>query len=178
MMPSPSHSPRAIILAGPNGAGKTTFGREFLDAEGRCPTFINADLIAAGLSPFRPDSMAGKAMRLMMEQVEESVAARQAFAVESTLSGRAYMRHIPQWQSLGYHVRIIFLRLPLVELAIERVAQRVTQGGHHIPEDVIRRRFDRGRHLFGTIYAPMVDSWQVYDASVWPPALLQSEGAT
>jgi|GEM_PF-4377395 len=91
-------------------------------------------------------------MRLMMEQVEESVAARQDFAVESTLSGRASMRHIPQWQSLGYHVRIISLWLPLVELAFERVAQRVaqrvTQGGHHIPEDVIRRRFDRGRHLF------------------------------
>lgn len=175
-MPFDSEHPRAIILAGPNGAGKTTFGREFLVTEGRCPTFINADLIAAGLSPFRPETMAAKAMRLMMEQMAECVAARLDFAVESTLAGRAYIRHIREWRGLGYHVRIVFLELPAVALAIERVAQRVAQGGHHIPEDVIRRRFERGSRLFEATYAPMADCWRRYDASIWPPELLDSGG--
>ncbi len=174
---SDTRHPRAIILAGPNGAGKTTFGREFLVGEGCCPTFINAGLIAAGLSPFRPETMAAKAMRLMMEQVEECVARRQDLAVESTLAGRAYIRHIREWRELGYHVRIVFLQLPAVDLAIARVSQRVAQGGHNIPEDVIRRRFERGVRLFRSVYAPMTDSWQLYDASEWPPALIEEGGS-
>lgn len=167
--------PRALILAGPNGAGKTTFARDFLVGEGHCPTFINADLIAVGLSPFRPDTMAVKAMRLMMAEVESCVAGRSDFAVESTLAGRSYLNHIRSWQAQGYHVEITFLSLPAVEIAIRRVAQRVVQGGHHIPEAIIRRRFERGLENFTHLYAPLADSWQHYDASVWPP-ILRDEG--
>ncbi len=165
---------RAIIIAGPNGAGKTTFAREFLPAEGNCPTFINADLIAQGLSPFGPEAMAVEASRLMLERVRQMVAMRQDFAVETTLAGRAYLHMIREWRELGYQVELMFLQLPSADLAVERVRQRVAQGGHNIPEPVIRRRFDRGRENFHKLYRHAVDAWQVFDASRWPPVLLDN----
>ena len=165
-------APRAIIIAGPNGAGKTTFAREFLPAEGRCPTFINADLIAEGLSPFRPASMAVNASRLMLEHVRQVVAKRQDFAVETTLAGRAYLRMIREWKAIGYQVELMFLQLPSADLAVERVCQRVAQGGHNIPEPDIRRRFDRGITNFYQLYRAAVDAWQVFDANQWPPVLI------
>ncbi|MCP4374903.1 MAG: AAA family ATPase [bacterium] len=163
---------RALIIAGPNGAGKTTFAREFLPAEGHCQTFINADLIAIGLSPFRPDTMAVEASSLMLEHVRRSVAKRDNFAVETTLAGRAYQRFISEWHEAGYQVDLRFLQLPSAELAIERVRRRVAQGGHNIPENDIRRRFDRGIENFQEIYRQIVDKWQLYDASQWPPVIL------
>ncbi len=168
--------PRALIIAGPNGAGKTTFAREFLMGEAHCPTFINADLIAAGISPFQPETVAAKAMRLMAEEMHARVDRGEDFAIESTLAGRTYARNIEDWKTRGYHVKIVFLRLPSVDLAIERVALRVQQGGHNIPEDVIRRRYTRGWENFETLYRPMVDSWQLYDASPWPPVLVEDGG--
>ncbi|MBA3709060.1 MAG: zeta toxin family protein [Planctomycetes bacterium] len=158
-------APRALILAGPNGAGKTTFAREFLPGEGHCLAYINADLIAAGLAPFTPQLAAVRAARLMAEAIAAVTAERQDFAVETTMAGRSYVGLIRDWQQAGYRVKCIFLRLPTVELAIERVRVRVEQGGHHIPEDVIRRRFDRGWQNFLQLYRPLVDAWQVYDAS-------------
>ena len=113
-------APRALIIAGPNGAGKTTFAREFLPAEGHCPTFINADLIAIGLSPFRPDAAVVEASRLMLEHVRRSVAKRNDFAVETTLAGRAYLRFITEWQAAGYEADLRFLHLPSTDLAVER----------------------------------------------------------
>ncbi|MFP4106897.1 MAG: zeta toxin family protein [Phycisphaerae bacterium] len=169
-----AQAPRAIIIAGPNGAGKTTFAREFLPAEGHCPTFINADLIAAGLSPFQPEAMAIEASRLMLERVRQMVAKREDFAVETTLAARAYLRMIQEWQSVGYQVELIFLQLPSPELAVERVRQRVAQGGHNIPEDVIRRRFDLGLDNLHHRYRTVVDAWQVFDASQWPPVLIDN----
>ena len=169
-----SASPRAILIAGPNGAGKTTFAREFLPAEGNCPTFINADLIAQGLSPFRPETMAVEASRLMLERVRQMAAERQDFAVETTLAGRAYLRMIREWQGSGYQVELMFLQLPSADLAVERVRQRVAQGGHNIPEPVIRRRFVRGLENFHALYCNAVDAWQVFDASRWPPVLLDN----
>ena len=165
-------APRALIIAGPNGAGKTTFAREFLPAEGHCPTFINADLIAIGLSPFRPDAAVVEASRLMLEHVRRSVAKRNDFAVETTLAGRAYLRFITEWQAAGYEVDLRFLQLPSADLAVERVQQRVAHGGHNIPENDIRRRFDRGLKNFQEIYSRIVDTWQLYDASQWPPIIL------
>ena len=105
-------SKKIVIIAGPNGAGKTTFAREFLPNEAHCPIFINADLIAAGLSPFAPESASIKAGKLMIESIDELVQAQKSFAFETTLSGSGYARRIPQWRSMGYHVKLFFLQLP------------------------------------------------------------------
>jgi predicted ABC-type ATPase len=164
--------PRALILAGPNGAGKTTFAREFLTAEANCPTFINADLIAAGLSPFLPNVAALEASHLMREHMHRCVARRQDFAIETTLAGRAYIHLIREWRAAGYRTKLLFLELPSVELAVQRVRERVAVGGHDVPENDIRRRFVRGLANFRTIYRSIVDAWQLFDASEWPPALV------
>ena len=167
---------RIIIIAGPNGAGKSTFAREFLPNEAGCPVFVNADLIAAGLSPFAPEKVALRAGRLMLEEIHRHVTAAESFAFETTLSGRGYAQLIPGWRAAGYSVHLIFLRLPTVELAIERVAERVAQGGHNIPSDVIRRRFAKGWQYFESIYRPLVDSWQVFDNSGEEAVLLEEGG--
>lgn len=163
---------KIIIIAGPNGAGKTTFAREFLPNEGACPIFVNADLIAAGLSPFSPESAAIQAGRLMLQEIDRHFAASNSFAFETTLSGRSYAHHIRRWQSSGYRVKLIFLQLNNAEEAIARVAQRVRQGGHNIPEATIRRRFAAGRSNFEQLYAPLVDAWALYDNSGVEPILL------
>src|SRR5436190_11412615 len=97
-----------IVIAGPNGAGKTTFAREFLPQEADCPVFINADLIAQGLSPFRPEAAAARAARLMLRMIADSVQREESFAIETTLSGRGYARMIPKWKEAGYRVVLLF----------------------------------------------------------------------
>jgi len=165
-------NPRVIIIAGPNGAGKTTYAREFLPVDAACPVFVNADLIAAGLAPFEPARAAVQAGRLMLQELHRHFAARESFAFETTLSGRGHLRLIKQWQAAGYRVKLIFLQLESPEEAIARVAQRVRQGGHDIPEAIIRRRFAAGQHNFKTRYAPSVDAWALYDNSGSEPVLL------
>ena len=162
-----------IILAGPNGAGKTTFARSFLPAEAKLPRFINADLIAAGLAPFAPETAAVRAARLMLEEIASSVERGESFAFETTLSGLGYLRHIERWRARGYHITIYFLSLPDVETAIERVKSRVRQGGHDIPEGVIRRRFASGLKNFLARYRQAVDDWMLYDNSGVTPVLLE-----
>lgn len=164
--------PKIIVIAGPNGAGKTTFAHEFLPNEAACPIFVNADLIAAGLSPFAPETSAVRAARIMLEQIADHVRRRESFAFETTLSGVGYAKHIPDWQALGYRVELFFLSLPTPEDAIARVALRVRQGGHNIPEMVIRRRFASGHVNFGRIYRRLVDAWAMYDNSGKEPKLL------
>jgi predicted ABC-type ATPase len=164
---------KIIIIAGPNGAGKTTFARAFLPAEAQCPHFINADLIAAGLSPFAPETASIKAGRLMLQEIAECAQCDESFAFETTLSGLSYLRHIRQWRTQGYHVSLFFLTLPNVETAILRVAERVKQGGHHIEEDVIRRRFVAGRINFDRQYKHCVDAWALYDNSGSEPIMLE-----
>jgi predicted ABC-type ATPase len=154
-----------IIIAGPNGAGKTTFAREFLPNEAACPVFINADLIAAGLSPFNPELVAIAAGRLMLEQIADHARRGQSFAFETTLSGRGYVRPIRQWRSDGFLVVLFFLCLASPEEAIARVAERVAQGGHHVPENVIRRRFAAGLRNFETLYRQEVNFWRRYNNS-------------
>jgi len=163
---------KVIVIAGPNGAGKTTFAREFLPNEADCPVFVNADLIAAGLAPFAPETAAVQAGRLMLAELERHFRARRCFAFETTLSGRAYLRHIHQWQQAGYRVELIFLQLGHADEAVARVQQRVRQGGHGIAEHVIRRRFAAGLHNFQHHYAPAVDAWALYDNSGETPVLL------
>lgn len=163
---------KIVIIAGPNGAGKTTFAREFLPNEAGCPDFINVDLIAQGLSPFAPDKAAIQAGRIMLREMKRRVQAGESFAFETTLSGLNYARWIPQWRVAGYHVKLIFLQLPSVELAIARVAARVKQGGHSVPNETIRRRFDKGLRNFDTVYRVLVDNWRLYDNSGSAPELI------
>ncbi|MBS3919854.1 MAG: zeta toxin family protein [Deltaproteobacteria bacterium] len=165
-----------FIIAGPNGAGKTTFAQEFLPREAECPFFVNADLIAAGLSPFAPGDAEIRAGRVMLQEIASHVRRRESFAFETTLSGRRYAREIPRWQSLGYRVKLVFLYLVDVAIAIERVRVRVKQGGHHISEDVIRRRYEMGWKNFQKVYKGLVDAWVLYDNSGEKPFLLDVGG--
>ena len=163
---------KIIIISGPNGAGKTTFARDFLPAEAQTLRFINADLIAAGLAPFNPETASFKAGRLMLEEIDECVDAGHSFAFETTLSGLAYLKKIAVWQHIGYQVKLWFLSLPNEDIAVSRVARRVLQGGHNIPEDVIRRRFKAGLANFHQRYSKIVDSWAFYDSSGMNPKIL------
>lgn len=166
---------KIIIIAGPNGAGKTTFAREFLPKEADCPSFINADLIAAGLSPFAPDRADVRAGRLMLQEIGSYVKSGESFALETTLSGHRYVRMIPIWQQQGYLIKLVFLWLANVEIAIKRVQVRVKQGGHSIPEEIIRRRYQAGWRNFN-IYKNIVDVWVLYDNSGARPFLLNAGG--
>lgn len=170
---SKSKPAHIFIIAGPNGAGKTTFAREFLPNEAATPVFVNADLIAAGLSPFNPDVAALEAGRLMLTQIAAHVRKRESFAFETTLSGKGYARQIPRWQASGYQVTLIFLQLPNADVAVARVAQRVREGGHNIPEDVARRRFAAGLTNFRGLYCQLVDHWFLYDNAGESPVLLE-----
>jgi predicted ABC-type ATPase/DNA-binding transcriptional ArsR family regulator len=164
---------KILIIAGPNGAGKTTFAHEYLVGEADCPSFINADYIAFGLSPLCPERAALKAGKVMLAELNERLAKRESLAIESTLSGRRYARLIPEWQQRGYSVKLIYLSLQSIEMAIARVASRVRQGGHAIPEDTIRRRFGAGKRNFEQLYKPLVDAWALYDNSGDSPVLLE-----
>jgi predicted ABC-type ATPase len=160
------------IIAGPNGAGKTTFARRFIPATVNVTQFINADLIAAGLSPFAPEREAIQAGKLMLRQIAKRVNQGESFCFETTLAGRSYARTIPQWQAKGFAVHLVFLTLPDAETAIARVAARVAQGGHSIPAGVIRRRFVAGLHNFHSVYKKLVDGWTLYENSGPYPAQL------
>ncbi|MCI0381108.1 MAG: zeta toxin family protein [Gemmataceae bacterium] len=166
---------RVIIIAGPNGAGKSTFAREFLPNEADCLTFVNADLIAAGLSPFAPEAAAMRAGRIMVAEIQRHAKSGVSFAFETTLAGRRYARMIPTWQSAGYHVHLIFLGLHDADLAVARVAVRVLQGGHDVAEEVIRRRFAQGWMNFQNTYRDLVDWGRLYDKS-GEQAVLIDEG--
>ncbi len=167
---------KIVIIAGPNGAGKTTFARQFLVREADCPIFVNADLIAGGLSPFAPETSAIRAGRLMVAEIKAHVRAGRSFAFETTLSGRLYSRMIPQWRRQGYRVKLIYLRLATPELAVSRVAARVLQGGHNVPAEVVVRRFAAGWRNLEQVYKPLVDRWALYDNSGGSPVLIEAEG--
>jgi predicted ABC-type ATPase len=163
---------RILVLAGPNGAGKTTFAREFLIPEASCPTFLNADLIAADLSPHDPARAAMRSARLMLHAMDEAASTGASFAFETTLANRGYARRFRDWRAAGYHLTVLYLAVPTVELAIQRVAERIAQGGHAIPEDVIRRRFLTGRANFDNLYRGLAHEWIVYDNAERAPVLL------
>ena len=160
------------IIAGPNGAGKTTFAKEFLPFEAQCINFVNADLIAEGLAPFRPENAAINAAKIMIQQIDECIRKEESFAFETTLSGRRYIRKIKEMKAKGYDVVIYFLKLASVDLAIERVKMRVMQGGHNVPEKDIKRRFERSWNNFEHVYKPLVDAWVVFDTSTYPPIIV------
>lgn len=167
---------KILIIAGPNGAGKTSFAKEFLPNEADCLSFVNADAIAAGLSPFRPSTVAFRSGRLMIETIHGYVAKGESFAFETTLSGRTHARSIPFWRERGYRVKLFFLRLPTPDMAVARVRQRVSEGGHDVPEAVIHRRFRAGGRNFERVYRGLVDEWAIYDNSGTVPVLLAEKG--
>lgn len=137
------------VIAGPNGAGKTTFASEFLPDFVQCREFLNADLIAAGLSPFAPEAQNVRAGRLLLERIRELTEERADFGFETTLSGRTYIKLLGDMKARGYRVVLFFLWLPSAEMALARVENRVKQGGHHVPAEDISRRYEIGlRNLF------------------------------
>lgn len=164
--------PNLYIIAGPNGAGKTTFARKFLPDYVKCLEFINADLIAGGLSPFVPERAAIRAGRIMVEQIQSLSAQRRDFGFETTLSGKTYAKLFQDLRRKGYRTHLFFLWLASADLAIERIAERVRQGGHYIPDAVVRRRFDKGLFNFFHLYQPLFDSWTIFDNSKDTPKLI------
>lgn len=134
------------IIAGPNGAGKTTFAMTYLPKTTGTLNFINADLIAADLSPSDPSTAETEAARIFLRRIEEAISAGENFAFETTLSGRAHLRRIQRVRLEGWHVRLIYLYLPSVEMSMKRVAARVREGGHDIPKDAILRRYSKSLH--------------------------------
>ena len=163
--------PNLYIIAGPNGAGKTTASFNLLPDVLHCPNFVNADEIARGLSPFAPELVAFKAGRIMLQRIEELLPQKVDFAIETTLATRSYVQLVHRAQALGYKVHLIFFFLENEEQAIQRVAQRVRNGGHNIPEEDIRRRFKRGIYNLINLYMPICDSVLVYN-NVQTPARL------
>ena len=155
--------PNLYIIAGPNGAGKTTASFTLLPDVLHCPNFVNADEIARGLSPFAPDIVAFQAGRIMLQRIDELVSQHVDFAIETTLATRSYVPLVRRAQALGYKVHVIFFALENEEQAIQRVAQRVMNGGHTIPEEDIRRRFKRGIYNLINLYLPICDSVLVYN---------------
>jgi predicted ABC-type ATPase len=166
-------SPRCIVIAGPNGAGKTTFAREYLPKDAGVIHFVNADLLAAGLSPLRPESAVLAAGRWFLMELDRLAKARLDFAFESTLSGLTYLERLKRWRLAGYRIEIIYLRLATPQLALRRIAARVKQGGHDVPRADVLRRFDRGWKNFVTAYRLQADAWTVYDNSGDSPKRLE-----
>jgi predicted ABC-type ATPase len=155
--------PSAIIIAGPNGAGKTTFADQYLSAEERSFEFVNADEIARGLGDAAlPSDLL--AARMMLRRVDLLAESGADFVVESTLATLTYARKIQAWRECGYVVSIAYLRLESVEESIGRVRKRVAAGGHGIPHDVIRRRFNKSLMYFESIYKPIIDEWYTWDS--------------
>ena len=163
--------PRCIVIAGPNGAGKTTFAREFLPRDAGILHFVNADLIAAGLSPLRPQAAGIAAGRIFIAEIERLAAAGEDFAFETTLSGRSHLARLRQWRAAGYRLEMIFLWLSSPTVAVRRIATRVRQGGHHVPRKDVIRRYTRGWANFQMDYRPLMHAWAVYDNSGAIPRL-------
>ena len=162
---SDSAEKRILIIAGPNGSGKTSFAKEFLPKEAGCPIFINADMIAEGLSPFQPSLANFMAGRIMLEAIRGHMRAGRNFAFETTLSGLSYAQSIPNWQEQGYYVKLVYLWLATPKIALDRIRQRVEEGGHDVPEEVVLRRFHSGWRNLKAIYGNLSNGVIVYDNS-------------
>lgn len=155
--------PQVAVLAGINGAGKTTASQHLLRDAMRINSFTNADAIARGLNAFDVESVAAKAGRVMLEHLRELAAARRSFAFETTLSGRTYASWLRELAQSGYAVHLLYYWLESADVAINRVAERVRAGGHHVPDDTVRRRYSRSVRNFLELYRPVVTTWHVYD---------------
>jgi predicted ABC-type ATPase len=172
-------TPTCWIIAGPNGAGKTTFALEYLPAVAHCYNFINADLIAAGLSPLAPEAELLAASRLFLQEIESRVQSRQNFAFETTLAGRSHLRLIQRLRSQGWRVELIYLALPSIEMSRLRVAERVAHGGHTIPIKDVERRFSRSIKNLLNEFSYAVDRTQCFmNDSNLPQLIFEQERET
>ncbi len=165
------------IIAGPNGAGKTTFATEFLPLYANCRNFINADLIARGLSPFDPDAGMLRAGRTVLERIVEFTKARTDFAFETTLSGRTYVPLLRNVKRTGFRLHMFYLWIPSPDLALLRIRDRVESGGHNVPESDVRRRFGRTLDNLFTLYRPLLDTLHCLDNSSETPRLIFKDEA-
>ena len=163
---NPARRPQAVVIAGPNGAGKTSAAPVLLHDTIGIDAFVNADVIAEGLSAFRPDSAAFEAGRIMLRRIGELARARDNFAFESTLAGRSARQLLADLTRRGYDIHIFYLWLASADLAVARVRRRVESGGHDVPELVIRRRFRKSLVNFDRIYRPIATAWRLYDGGV------------
>jgi predicted ABC-type ATPase len=155
--------PTVYVIAGSNGAGKTTFARRFLPEFAHCDEFVNPDLIAAGLSPFTPRDAAIPAARLVLSRIQELSRRHVSFGFETTLAGRTYLQMLRTLKRQRYAVYVFYLWLPDAELAVQRVHDRVRQGGHSVPDRDVRRRYGRGLRHFLLDYQQVIDDWILID---------------
>lgn len=167
--------PNLFIIAGPNGAGKSTYVKRFLPEEMRCREFVNADLIAAGLSPFAPDRVAFDAGRIMLKRLRELFERGEDFSFETTLTGFGYTHWLREMKEAGYRIRLDYLWIRDLDITRARVKQRVKKGGHDIPDEVQLRRFGKGLRLLLEHYRPLVHEWRIYDNTGQNPHLVVAE---
>jgi predicted ABC-type ATPase len=163
------------VIAGPNGAGKTTFSRKFLPEYKECLEFVNADLIAGGLSPFAPDRAAIQAGRIMLEQIRSLGNRGVDFGFETTLSGKTHLKLFDDLKKKGYHIHLFFLWVNSIDIALRRIEKRVQNGGHSVPEAVVRRRFEKSLFNFFNLYQPVAESWAIFDNSREVPKMIAYE---
>jgi len=169
--------PNLYIVSGCNGAGKTTASFTILPVILNCREFVNADNIAAGLSPFNTESVAIEAARIMLHRIDELLEEGVDFAIETTLATRSYVSLVHRARGLGYKITLIYIWLNDPELALQRVAERVKNGGHNIPEDVVRRRYTKGVKNLFNLFMPICDVWIVADNSLNDLELIARKGA-
>jgi len=168
--------PEIIVLGGPNGAGKSTSATALLPQSLSVEQFVNADMIASGLSPFSPTSSALEAGRIMLRRIHQLAEQRISFGFETTLASRSYVSFLRRAQAAGYVVHVIYIWLSRVELALSRVAERVRQGGHDVPSVVVERRYWRGLKNFYSLYMPLADSWTLCDNTEEAPVIIAQGG--
>lgn len=168
---------KVYIIAGTNGSGKTTFAKMFLPKYVNCPRFVNADLIAKGLSPFSPRLVAIRAGKLVLEQIHELADKDVSFAFETTLAGKSYSLFLKTLKNKGYSIHLFFLWIPDFDIAMARIKERVKDGGHDVPEQDVKRRFYRSIHNFFKVYKPLLDSWILFDNSSAIPKPIAEKGA-
>jgi predicted ABC-type ATPase len=161
-----------IILGGPNGAGKTTAAEIVVPRKLQIAEFVNADEIARGLSPYNPEGAAFAAGRLMLQRMQTLASEENSFAIETTCSGRGYLKLLRRCRDIGWRITLVFLWLPSPEIAMERVARRVSAGGHAVPPEVIIRRYWAGLRNMRELYLPVVDNAAIFDNSGEMPILI------
>ena len=161
-----------FIISGCNGAGKTTASMTILPEILNCKEFVNADMIAQGLSPFRPEAVAFEAGRIMLKRIDDLIKTNENFAIETTLATKSYKNKLENAIAKGYKIKLLFFWLPNFEMAINRVAIRVSEGGHNIPKEVIERRYFRGIVNLFKIYIPLSAEWVVFENSTNEPVLI------